>query len=200
MFPCAHDRLALPVQVLEDGDAEVLRLEQSPLAVPDPIAGSIQLLRRLRHAVALRRRRRRAGVVELGAREELRAVVRLVRRAGRQLRLALEPRELRLVIPELVQHGVLRRGVLLGPGLEVHAADERLGLGDVRLRLADLLNLGISGERGQRRGVPRDGRGELEELLLVRVEDLWAWGRWGGDAVRVSTFVGPVEEKRRRRE
>ena len=54
-----------------------------------------------------------------------------------------------------------------------------------------------SGERGQRRGVPRDGRGELEELLLVSVEDLRAWGRWGGDAVRVSTF-GPVAEKRRR--
>jgi hypothetical protein len=48
-----------------------------------------------------------------------------------------------LVIPELVQHRVLLRGVLLGACLEVHAADERLGLGDVRLGLADPLNLGI---------------------------------------------------------
>ena len=29
-----------------------------------------------------------------------------------------------------------------------------------------------SAEVRQRRGVPRDGRGELEEFLLVRVEDL----------------------------
>ena len=84
-----------------------------------------------------------ADIVELGAREELRAVVRLVRGARRQLRFALEPREFNLVIPELVQHRVLLRGVLLGACLEVHAADERLGLGDVLLGLADPLNLGI---------------------------------------------------------
>ena len=63
----------------------------------------------------------------------------------RQLLLLRQQGDLRQVI--LQQGGlllvVLLRGVLLGACLEVHAADERLGLGDVRLGLADPLNLGI---------------------------------------------------------